>query len=181
MIARTEIWIMTELGHLLQLKSLLLIRSCACVLQQHAPEPEPVRVTAAEDSVSAFICCTCRRIHKSACTWSKVIPAQPAGAAWTHFLHPKEARQQLLRLLVCPDPPPPPPPLPSPVEGPLHRRGGPPEGVPAGHGGLVPAERAAGAPLRPAAEPLAAEKGRYFPQELLERKTPGWLLTFASK
>lgn len=56
MIAWTEIWIMTDLGHLLQLKSLLLTRSCALVLQQRVPEP--VRVTAMEESVSAFICCT---------------------------------------------------------------------------------------------------------------------------
>lgn len=36
--AWAEIWIMTDLGHLLQLKSLLLIRSSARVLQQHVPE-----------------------------------------------------------------------------------------------------------------------------------------------
>lgn len=168
---------MTDLGHLLQLKSLLLIRGRACVLQQHVPELEPVRVTAAEDWVSAFICCTCCCSHKSARTWSKVIPAQPAGAAWTHFLDLKETRQQMIRLLVCPDPPPPPPSLPSPVEVPLHRRRGPPEGVPAGHGGPVPAERAAGAPLRPAEQQTAessravsSRKRQIFPSRVIREE-----------
>lgn len=75
MIPSPKIWITTYLGHLLPLKSLLLILSSTCVLQQHVPEPweRPGRVTAIDqqsvgagveparaepdETVSAFICC----------------------------------------------------------------------------------------------------------------------------
>lgn len=53
MIAQAQIWMMTDLGHLLLLKSLLLIRSSAWVLQQHVPELPPARVTAADGGRSA--------------------------------------------------------------------------------------------------------------------------------
>lgn len=45
MIAQAQIWVMTDLGHLLLLKSLLLLRSAAWLLQQHVPELPPARVT----------------------------------------------------------------------------------------------------------------------------------------
>lgn len=75
MIPSPKIWIMTNLDHLLQLKSLLLTLSSTCVLQQHVPELREQfgRVTAIDqqsaatgvepagaerdETMSAFICC----------------------------------------------------------------------------------------------------------------------------
>lgn len=83
MIPSPKIWIMTYLDHLLQLKSLLLIPSSTCVLQQHVPgavwaawsclcrtasagaEPAGAEL---DEMLSAFICC----IHKLGCMLSEI-------------------------------------------------------------------------------------------------------------
>lgn len=151
MIARTEIWVMTDLGHLLQLESLLLVRVC----------PAATRARAAACSGYG---------HGGIGVGVYLLRLQPASR------NQPDSSPGSRSISVYPDAPPPPSSPPTCGDAASSAKPSATLFSPRNCADFrrSPAEEQA-------AERLAAERGRYFPQELLERKTRGWVLTFASK